>query len=235
VDAPARARLRHQPRRSNARIEGGRVDSLETLAQDVQTCQKCPLYRTATKGVPGEGSPQAKIMFIGEAPGFYEDQQGRPFVGPAGQLLQEMLGLIGLTRKDVYITNVLKHRPPGNRDPERGEIAACAEYLDRQIALLRPPLICTLGRFSMAKFFPPRSMRELHGRTVRYGASTAYALYHPAAILRDPRLREVFAEDFRLIPQVLAEAEAAAAKATATEAAAAANDDAPSGEQLSLF
>src|SRR5215212_8010846 len=114
------------------------LDELVELAREVQGCQKCPLYRTATHGVPGEGPDNAKILFIGEAPGFYEDQQGRPFVGAAGHLLEEMLRTINLTRRDVYITNILKHRPPGNRDPERQEIEACNEYLDRQIALLRP-------------------------------------------------------------------------------------------------
>jgi DNA polymerase len=209
-------------------------DSLEKLARDVNGCQKCPLYRTATRGVPGEGPPNAKILFIGEAPGYYEDQQGRPFVGAAGQLLEEVLGAIGLTRRDVYITNILKHRPPGNRDPERSEIEACNEYLDRQIALIRPRLICTLGRFSMAKFFPPKSMRELHGRTARYGDATCYALYHPAAALRDPRVKDLFVEDFRRIPEVLAQAEAAAARAPADTPPQNLPGE-PSGEQLSLF
>ena len=212
------------------------MDSLAELAREVSVCQKCPLGRVATRGVPGEGSADAKIMFIGEAPGYHEDQQGRPFVGPAGQLLEEMLRTIGLTRRDVYITNILKHRPPGNRDPERNEIEACNEYLDRQIALVRPRLICTLGRYSMAKFFPPKSMRELHGRTARYGDATCYALYHPAAALRDPRVKDLFAEDFRRIPQVLAQAEAAAqAAAIPPEAAAPVAPPPPSAEQLSLF
>ena len=215
------------------------MDTLAELAREVQTCQRCPLYRTATHGVPGEGPSDAKIMFIGEAPGYYEDQQARPFVGAAGQLLQEMLRAIGLTRQDVYITNILKHRPPGNRDPEPGEIEACNVYLDRQLALVQPRLICTLGRFSMAKFFGKGSMGALHGRTTRHGDATCYALYHPAAALRDPRLKNVFAEDFRRIPEVLAQAEAAAAKAAATGASpptsAPTEPPAPTGEQLSLF
>ncbi|HZU04660.1 MAG TPA: uracil-DNA glycosylase [Chloroflexota bacterium] len=202
------------------------MDALAELAREVSACQKCPLGRSRTRAVPGEGAPNAKILFIGEAPGFYEDQQGRPFVGPAGQLLEEMLAAIGLTRRDVYITNVLKCRPPGNRDPEPEEIAACSAYLDRQIALIRPRLICTLGRYSMAKFFPPKSMRELHGRTVRYGEATCYALYHPAAALRDPRVKELFVEDFRRIPEVLAQAEAAAGREEAP---------APAAQQLTLF
>jgi DNA polymerase len=171
-------------------------------------------------------------MFIGEAPGYHEDQQGRPFVGAAGHLLEESLRTIGLSRQDVYITNILKCRPPNNRDPEPAERAACAEYLDRQIALLQPRVICTLGRFGMAKFFPPGSMRALHGRTARHGASTCYALYHPAAILRDPRLRDVWAEDFRRIPEIVAQAEAEATRATAV---AAMPPPPPEPEQLSLF
>jgi uracil-DNA glycosylase family 4 len=212
------------------------LETLVELAGQVSTCQKCVLGRARTRAVPGEGPPDAKIMFIGEAPGYHEDQQGRPFVGAAGHLLEEMLRLIGLTRRDVYITNILKCRPPNNRDPERIEIEACAEYLDRQIALIQPKVICTLGRFSMAKFFPPGSMRALHGRTVRHGAITCYALYHPAAALRDPRLKDVFAEDFRRIPQVLAQAEAEATRAAAAaEASAVAPETGPAAEQLSLF
>jgi DNA polymerase len=211
------------------------LDELGVLVGEVSVCQKCILGRSRTRAVPGEGPPDAKIMFIGEAPGYYEDQQARPFVGAAGKLLEEMLGAIGLRRQDVYITNILKCRPPNNRDPLPDEITACGDYLDRQIALIQPRVICTLGRFSMAKFFPPGSMRVLHGRTARHGAVTCYALYHPAAALRDPRLKDVFAEDFRRIPEVLAQAEAAATKAAATDDGAPAADAGPSPEQLSLF
>jgi DNA polymerase len=208
------------------------VNELVELASEVRACQQCPLGRTRTRAVPGEGPPDAKILFIGEAPGYHEDQQGRPFVGAAGHLLEEMLAAIGLTRRDVYITNILKCRPPNNRDPLPTEIAACGTYLERQLALIRPRLVCTLGRFSMARFFPPRPMRELHGRTARHGDLTAYALYHPAAALRDPRLKDVFAEDFRQIPRILAEAEAAAQAPAPSEPAPA---PAPAPEQLSLF
>jgi len=213
------------------------LEELVALAREVSACQKCILGRARTRAVPGEGPPDAKIMFIGEAPGYHEDQQARPFVGAAGHLLEEMLRSIGLSRADVYITNILKCRPPNNRDPLPDEITACGEYLDRQIALLRPRVICTLGRFSMARFFPPGSMRALHGRTVRHDGITCYALYHPAAALRDPRLKDVFAEDFRRIPQVLAQAEAEAARAAAGPPAASAAEAAaaPAPEQLSLF
>lgn len=211
------------------------MDELGVLVGEVSVCQKCILGRSRTRAVPGEGPPDAKIMFIGEAPGYYEDQQARPFVGAAGKLLEEMLGAIGLKRRDVYITNILKCRPPNNRDPLPDEIAACGDYLDRQIALIQPRVICTLGRFSMAKFFPPGSMRALHGRTARHGAVTCYALYHPAAALRDPRLKDVFAEDFRRIPEILEQAEAAATKAAAIDDGAPPADAGPTPEQLSLF
>jgi len=211
------------------------LDELRVLAGEVSVCQKCILGRSRTRAVPGEGPPDARIMFIGEAPGYYEDQQARPFVGAAGKLLEEMLGTIGLKRQDVYITNILKCRPPNNRDPLPDEITACSEYLDRQIALIQPRVICTLGRFSMAKFFPPGSMRALHGRTARHGAVTCYALYHPAAALRDPRLKDIFAEDFRRIPEVLAQAEAAATQAAVSDPNPPTADAGPTPEQLSLF
>jgi uracil-DNA glycosylase len=210
------------------------LDDLDALVREVSACQKCILGRSRTRAVPGEGPPDAKLMFIGEAPGYYEDQQARPFVGAAGKLLEEMLGTIGMTRRDVYITNILKCRPPNNRDPLPDEMTACNGYLDRQIALIQPRVICTLGRFSMGKFFPPGSMRALHGRTARHGAIICYALYHPAAALRDPRLKDVFAEDFRRIPEVLAQAEAAATQAAPVDAAVA-SEAGPSPEQLSLF
>lgn len=206
------------------------------LAEEVRGCLRCPLARTRTRAVPGEGPADARILFVGEAPGYNEDQQGRPFVGVAGALLQEMLQAIGMRREDVYITNILKCRPPNNRDPEREEMAACGDYLDRQLAIIQPRLVVTLGRFSMARFFPPGPMRALHGRTAHHGALTAYALYHPAAALRDPQVKRIFAEDFRRIPQVLAEAEAAAAKLAAASAPAAAVVPAAAPpEQLSLF
>jgi DNA polymerase len=209
---------------------------LAPLVEEVRGCQRCPLARTRTRAVPGEGPLDAKIMFIGEAPGYHEDQQGRPFVGAAGMLLEEALRGIGLTRADVYITNILKCRPPNNRDPEPQEMAACRDYLERQLAILRPPLVVTLGRFSMARFFPPGPMRALHGRTARHGALTAYALYHPAAALRTPAVKAVFLEDFQRIPRVLAEAEATAVKqALASAAAAEIAEPTPTPEQLSLF
>src|SRR5216683_2832291 len=184
------------------------TDSLEAIGAEVRACRMCKLCQTRTVGVPGEGSPQAEIMFIGEGPGFHEDQQGRPFVGAAGQLLTEMLRLIGLQREEVFITNVVRCRPPGNRDPLPDELEACDTYTQRQIAVLQPKLIVTLGRYSMARFIGQGSMRDLHGRTREWNGITCLAMYHPAAILRTPTLevRRAYEEDFRKIPELLAEA-----------------------------
>src|ERR671935_923969 len=203
------------------------ADSLELIGAEVRACRLCRLSETRTIGVPGEGSPNAEIMFIGEGPGFHEDQQGRPFVGAAGQLLTEMLGVTGLRREDVFITNVVRCRPPGNRDPLPDELAACDVYTQRQIAVLNPMLIVTLGRYSMARFIGPGSMRDLHGRTREWNGITCLAMYHPAAILRTPTLemRRMYEDDFRKIPPLVAEARkkraAATAQAAAREAAAA--------------
>lgn len=198
---------------------------LEGLDAEVRGCQRCRLCQTRKSAVPGEGSDQAEVMFIGEGPGFWEDEQGRPFVGPAGQLLDELLGEIGLRREAVYITNVVKCRPPGNREPLPDEIEACADYLDRQIAAIRPRVVVTLGRYSMAKFFPPRkSVRELHGKVLWRDGMACVAMYHPAAALRQPSLRPVLQEDFRRIPQLLAQARADVAREERTDA-----------RQLSLF
>ena len=179
---------------------------LAEISRQVGNCRLCKLGEHA-RAVPGEGSPNASVLFVGEAPGFYEDQQGRPFVGPAGQLLDEMLKVAGLARKDVYITNVIKHRPPGNRDPEPDEIEACEGYLRAQIAAIQPQVIVTLGRYSMARFFPNiRSMAEAHGRAMAYNGLMVYPVYHPAAALRQGRLKEVLEQDFRALPMIIARA-----------------------------
>src|SRR3982075_1722785 len=183
-------------------------DSLDAIGADVLVCRLCKLCQTRTVGVPGEGSPNAEIMFIGEGPGFHEDQQGRPFVGAAGQLLTELLQGIGLRREDVYITNVVRCRPPGNRDPLPDELSACDVYTQRQIEVLKPLLIVTLGRYSMARFIGTGPMRDLHGRSREWNGITCLAMYHPAAILRTPtpEMRRIYEEDFRKIPGLLAEA-----------------------------
>jgi DNA polymerase len=183
-------------------------ESLEAIGADVRVCRLCKLYERRTVAVPGEGSPDAEIMFIGEGPGFHEDQQGRPFVGAAGGLLTEMLRGIGLKREDVFITNVVRCRPPGNRDPLPDELNACDVYTQRQIAVLDPKLIVTLGRFSMARFVGTGPMRDLHGRTREWNGITCLAMYHPAFILRTPtvELRRIYDDDFRKIPPLLEEA-----------------------------
>ncbi|HLG52053.1 MAG TPA: uracil-DNA glycosylase [Chloroflexota bacterium] len=180
------------------------MDELTQIAREIAVCTACPLARTRHKTVPGSGSPTARIMFIGEAPGYHEDQQGKPFVGPAGQFLDELLRSIGLTRDEVFIANVIKCRPPNNRDPLPGEIAACAHFLDRQIAAIRPRMIVTLGRYSMAKFFPGESISRIHGRPRRQGGVIYYPVYHPAAALHQPALRRMIEEDFKKIPELLA-------------------------------
>src|ERR687883_1303372 len=181
------------------------MESLKTIAAEVRACVKCRLSETRTVGVPGEGSPNAEIFFIGEGPGFHEDQQGRPFVGAAGQLLTEMLREVGLRREEVFITNVVRCRPPGNRDPQPDELDACDEYTQRQIALLDPRLIVTLGRYSMARFVGQGPMRDLHGRTREWNGITCLAMYHPAAILRTPtpEMRRGFVEGFFKNPHIL--------------------------------
>jgi DNA polymerase len=183
-------------------------ESLEAIGADVRGCRLCKLCERRTVAVPGEGSPDAEIMFIGEGPGFHEDQQGRPFVGAAGGLLTEMLRGIGLQREDVFITNVVRCRPPGNRDPLPDELNACDVYTQRQIAVLDPKLIVTLGRFSMARFVGTGPMRDLHGRTREWNGITCLAMYHPAFILRTPtvELRRIYDDDFRKIPPLLDEA-----------------------------
>lgn len=188
--------------------------TLDQIAAEVAVCSLCPLHAGRTSAVPGEGHPETEVVFVGEGPGFNEDQQGRPFVGAAGGLLNELLKAIGWKREEVYITNVVKCRPPQNRDPEPAEIAACAPYLHRQLEALDPALVVTLGRHSLQTFMPGARIGAAHG-TVKpvdpaTGASRAvsYAMYHPAAALRANSLRETMLEDMAGIPQVLIDARA---------------------------
>ena len=181
---------------------------LAEIAREVKACTKCKLYQSAKQGVPGEGPANAEIMFIGEGPGFYEDQQGKPFVGPSGRFLEELLASINLRRQDVFITNVVKHRPPENRDPEPDEIAACASFLDRQIAALQPKVIVTLGRYSMARYFPNARITAIHGQARTVNGRVIVAMYHPAAGLRLESTRQALIEDFKKLPQLIAKAHA---------------------------
>jgi DNA polymerase len=180
------------------------MSALLELCGEIKYCQKCDIAKDRTKAVPGEGAEGADIMFIGEAPGWHEDQQGRPFVGPAGQFLDELLALINLKREQVYITNVIKTRPPVNRDPLPQEILNCRPWLDRQIELIRPRMIVTLGRYSMALFFHGKSISQIHGTGQKRGGIIYYAMYHPAAALHQHRLRETIKADMQMIPKLLA-------------------------------
>lgn len=182
------------------------MSELAELCAEINECQKCGLGRLRLKAVPGDGPENASIMFIGEAPGWHENQQGKPFVGPAGQLLDELLASIGLKRADVYIANVIKCRPPDNRDPLPEEIAACADYLSRQIATLKPTVIVTLGRYSMAKFFGGESISRIHGQPRKFEDVIVFPMYHPAAALHQPRLHQDLINDMKKLPAILAEA-----------------------------
>ena len=163
--------------------------SLVEAAAEAAGCTRCGLAGGRTQVVYGSGRHDADLLFVGEGPGFHEDQQGIPFVGAAGQLLNRMLAEVGIRREDVYIANVVKCRPPGNRDPLPDEIGACADYLDRQIAGVRPKVIATLGRFSMACWFPGERISQIHGRARTFDGLTVIPMYHPAAALRDGSLR----------------------------------------------
>ncbi len=197
-----------------------RAAALERIAEEVRVCTACRLHRGRTRAVPGEGHPDTEVVFVGEGPGQNEDQQGRPFVGAAGGLLQELLGRVGWRRDEVFITNVVKCRPPGNRDPEPDEIAACGGFLRRQLEVLDPAVIVTLGRFSLGTFMPGAKISTAHG-TVRpvdraTGASSAvaFAMYHPAAAFRQAALKETLVADMANLPQVLLDARAVRSAAT---------------------
>ena len=198
------------------------MSALTGLNQEIERCQDCELGKHRTRAVPGEGPENATLLFIGEAPGWHEDQQGRPFVGPAGKYLEELLASIGLKREQVYIANVIKCRPPSNRDPLPGEILACSKWLARQIELIHPKMIVTLGRYSMAKYFSNQSISQVHGKAKKQDDIIYYAMYHPAAALHQGSLRKTIEADMAKIPQILAQAE----KLTEDEA---------EPQQLSLF
>ncbi|TET25645.1 MAG: uracil-DNA glycosylase [Dehalococcoidia bacterium] len=198
------------------------MSALSELYKEIELCQKCEIAKYRTRAVPGEGAEDAEIMFIGEAPGWHEDKQGRPFVGPAGQFLDELLAAIGLKRQQVYITNVVKTRPPSNRDPLPMEIENCRQWLNRQIEIIKPKMIVTLGRYSMAMFFPGKSISKIHGTAQKRDDIIYYAMYHPAAALHQQSLRRIIEEDMLKIPKLLAEAKNIA-------------EVEPSPQQLSMF
>jgi uracil-DNA glycosylase family 4 len=198
------------------------MSALTKLNEEIERCQDCELGQHRTRAVPGEGPENATLLFIGEAPGWHEDQQGRPFVGPAGKFLEELLGSINLKREQVFIANVIKCRPPSNRDPLPGEIQACSKWLSKQIDMIQPKMIVTLGRYSMAKYFSNQSISQVHGKAKKQDNVIYYAMYHPAAALHQGSLRKTIESDMAKIPQILAQAE----KLTADEA---------EPQQLSLF
>ncbi len=179
------------------------MESLVEVARLITTCTDCSLHQGRTNAVPGEGTQDAEIMFIGEGPGFHEDRQGRPFVGPAGRFLEELLASIGLKREQVFIANMVKCRPPQNRDPLPDELSACSKYLERQIELVDPLLIVTLGRFSLSRFFPGESISRARGRVRQRNGRSIYPIMHPAAALHRQEHRATIMEDFRAIPDVL--------------------------------
>ena len=199
---------------------------LKSVADQVMVCTDCKLHASRKLAVPGEGPANAELMFIGEGPGFHENEQGRPFVGAAGSFLEELLASIGMKRDQVYITNIVKCRPPGNRDPQAQEIEACSAYLDRQIRTINPKVVVTLGRFSMARFIPNARISAIHGRAQRLGGRTVVAMYHPAAALHQPSLRRTIEQDFARLPALIAKAGQPAPTEPAPPA---------SIEQLSLF
>jgi uracil-DNA glycosylase family 4 len=200
--------------------------TLEDVAARVRNCTRCELHRSRTQGVPGNGNPNAEIMFIGEAPGWHEDRQGLPFVGAAGQFLNEMLDKIGLTRSEVFVTNIVKSRPPGNRDPLPDEIAACSIYLDEQLETIKPKVVVTLGRFSMSRWFPGERISRIHGQPRKFGSYVVVPMYHPAAALHQASLRATVEADMMKLPRIVDEARRDSGED---------EDQEPSAAQMRLF
>jgi DNA polymerase len=183
-------------------------ETLKLVAEEVSKCNLCELYHSRKLAVPGEGPGNSDIMFIGEGPGFHENEQGRPFVGAAGKFLEELLASIDLSREQVYITNVVKCRPPGNRDPQPIEVETCTTtFLDRQIQAINPKLIVTLGRFSMSLFLTNAKISQVHGQSMRIKGRLVVPMYHPAAALHQGSLRPVIKDDFAKLPQLIANAD----------------------------
>jgi uracil-DNA glycosylase len=182
------------------------VDVLETIAQQVEVCEKCELHFSRKKSVPGEGPANAAILFVGEGPGFYENEQGRPFVGPSGKFLDDLLQRAGMKRSEVFIGNVVKCRPPANRDPLPDELTACRPYLEKQIETINPKAVVTLGRFSMAYFLPNAKISLIHGKPAWVNGRLVIPMFHPAAALHQPALREAILGDFSNLPGILKKA-----------------------------
>jgi uracil-DNA glycosylase family 4 len=181
-------------------------EELKQVAAEVNVCTKCALHYSRKNGVPGEGPINAQVMFIGEGPGFHENEQGRPFVGAAGRFLDELLAGIQMKRDDVFIGNVVKCRPPSNRDPQTEEISACSSYLERQIQAINPKVIVTLGRYSMGYFLPNAKISSIHGQAMKVRGRLIVAMYHPAAALHQRSLRPIIEADFARLPDLIKQA-----------------------------
>jgi len=208
-------------------------DTLAQIAKEVAVCTNCALHESRKKSVPGEGPVDAEIMFIGEGPGFHENEQGRPFVGAAGKFLDQLLAQAGVTRADVWIGNVVKCRPPENRDPLPDELSACDKYLERQIEAINPSIIVTLGRFSMSKYTQGAKISQIHGQMRKVGDRYVIAMFHPAAALHQAALKPAILADFAKLPELLAEARAALGKSAPARKIAEQKEADP--KQLSLF
>jgi DNA polymerase len=181
--------------------------TLAQIAREVSVCQRCMLHHSRKLAVPGEGPVDANILFIGEGPGFHENEQGRPFVGAAGKYLEELLAKINLRREQVFIGNVVKCRPPNNRDPLPDELAACSDYLERQIQVINPKVIVTLGRYSMARFLPNAKISDVHGQSFRIKGRLVVPMFHPAAALHQPSLKISVERDFVRLPELISRAD----------------------------
>lgn len=209
-------------------------ETLARIAQEVAVCTNCILYESRKKAVPGEGPANAEVMFIGEGPGFHENEQGRPFVGASGKFLDQLLAQAGLERKDVFIANVVKCRPPGNRDPQPEELASCDKYLEAQIEAINPSIIVTLGRFSMGKFIPGAKITAIHGQMQKVGERFVIPMFHPAAALHQAALKPSILADFARLPEQLDEARKALGRSTkAKKKTDSRKEEKP--KQLSLF
>lgn len=213
------------------------TEILNEIAAQVTRCENCQLHFSRKNAVPGEGAATAEIMFIGEGPGFHENEQGRPFVGPAGKFLDELLENAGYKRSQVFIANVVKCRPPGNRDPLPEELAACGVYLNRQIETIDPRVIVTLGRISMGKFLPYARISEVHGKPFWVNERLIVAMYHPAAALHQPSLKSTIIDDFHRLREIIETARAADQKKAlaTTEILGEPDKTEEPPEQLSLF
>lgn len=213
------------------------VEVLGEISAQVKICKACVLHHSRKNGVPGEGSATAEVMFIGEGPGFHENEQGRPFVGPAGKFLDDLLAEAGYAREQVFIANVVKCRPPGNRDPLPEELAACSRFLDRQIEVINPCVIVTLGRISMGKFLPNARISEVHGKPVWVQDRLVVPMYHPAAALHQPSLKNVIINDFKVLPNAIVSARSAGRNVPVQAPAPIADDKhiEEKPEQLTLF